>query len=70
MITGVFTPFFRGDRSRARKTGGTGLGLTLAQRIVQAHGGTIRLESEPDRGTTVTISLPLESPAAAASACS
>jgi len=66
----VFTPFFRGDRSRARKTGGTGLGLTLAQRIVQAHGGTIRLESEPDRGTTVTISLPLESPAAAASACS
>jgi two-component system OmpR family sensor kinase len=68
----VFTPFFRGDRSRARKTGGTGLGLTLAQRIVQAHGGTIRLESEPDRGTTVTISLPLEPPAVAtaASACS
>jgi signal transduction histidine kinase len=68
----VFTPFFRGDRSRARKTGGTGLGLTLAQRIVQAHGGTIRLESEPDRGTTVTISLPLDPPAVAtaASACS
>jgi signal transduction histidine kinase len=68
----VFTPFFRGDRSRARKTGGTGLGLTLAQRIVQAHGGTILLESQPDRGTTVSISLPLEPPAAAeaASACS
>jgi signal transduction histidine kinase len=55
----VFTAFFRGDRSRARKTGGTGLGLTLAQRIVEAHGGTIRLQSQPEHGTTVTISLPL-----------
>jgi signal transduction histidine kinase len=55
----VFTPFFRGDRSRARKTGGTGLGLTLAQRIVEAHGGTIRLQSQPEHGTIVTISLPL-----------
>jgi len=55
----VFTPFFRGDRSRARQTGGTGLGLTLAQRIVEAHGGTIRLQSQPEHGTTVTICLPL-----------
>jgi signal transduction histidine kinase len=55
----VFNPFFRGDRSRARQTGGTGLGLTLAKRIVEAHGGTIRLQSQPERGTTVTISLPL-----------
>jgi len=35
------------------------LGLTLAQRIVEAHGGTIRLQSQPEHGTTVTISLPL-----------
>jgi signal transduction histidine kinase len=55
----VFTPFFRGDRSRTRQTGGTGLGLTLAQRIVEAHGGTIALRSQPERGTTATISLPL-----------
>lgn len=55
----VFTPFFRGDRSRARQTGGTGLGLTLAQRIVEAHGGTIGIKSAPERGTTVTICLPL-----------
>jgi two-component system, OmpR family, sensor kinase len=58
----VFTPFFRGERSRSRKTGGSGLGLTLAQRIVQAHGGTIRLDSAPDRGTTATLSLPLGPP--------
>lgn len=54
----VFTPFFRGDRSRARDTGGAGLGLALSRRIVEAHGGRIGLESEPGRGTTVTVWLP------------
>ncbi|MBL9104989.1 MAG: HAMP domain-containing histidine kinase [Myxococcales bacterium] len=54
----VFTPFFRADRSRARSTGGVGLGLTLAQRIVVAHGGSITIDSEPGHGTTVTVTLP------------
>ena len=54
----VFTAFFRADRSRARGTGGVGLGLTLARRIVEAHSGTIQLESRPGEGTTVTIDLP------------
>jgi signal transduction histidine kinase len=54
----VFTPFFRGDRSRARKTGGAGLGLPLAQRIVEAHGGSIAIESQPGQGTTVRIQIP------------
>jgi len=54
----LFTPFFRGDRSRARKTGGVGLGLALARRIVVAHGGTLELESQPDQGTTVRVTLP------------
>lgn len=59
-IPQVFTPFFRADRSRAKETGGVGLGLSLAQRIVRAHGGSIRLSSALNTGTTVTISLPLD----------
>ncbi|HEY5677834.1 MAG TPA: HAMP domain-containing sensor histidine kinase, partial [Myxococcales bacterium] len=54
----LFTPFFRGDRSRARKTGGVGLGLSLARRIVEAHGGTLVAESTPSAGTTMTVALP------------
>ncbi|WP_164011172.1 sensor histidine kinase [Pyxidicoccus trucidator] len=54
----VGTPFYRTDRSRARRTGGVGLGLALARRIVDAHGGTLTLESRPGEGTTVRIDLP------------
>jgi len=55
----VFTPFFRVDRSRTRGTGGVGLGLTLARRVVEAHGGTIEVESAPGAGTTMRIELPV-----------
>jgi two-component system OmpR family sensor kinase len=54
----VFTPFFRADRSRTRETGGVGLGLTLVDRIARAHGGRAVLESEPGRGTRVTLRIP------------
>ena len=56
----LFTPFFRTDRSRARGTGGVGLGLALARRIVEAHGGTIAVESRPALGTTVRFRVPVE----------
>ena len=51
----LFTPFFRADRSRARNTGGVGLGLALAREIVEAHGGTIVVESAPGEGATFRI---------------
>ncbi len=56
----ISTPFFRTDRSRARATGGVGLGLALVRRIVDAHGGTLSLESQPGVGTTVRVTLPAE----------
>ncbi len=60
----VFSAFFRGDRSRSRGTGGVGLGLTLAKRIVEAHGGRIELASAPGAGTTARVALPARAPAA------
>ncbi len=54
----MFTPFFRTDRSRSRTTGGVGLGLVLARRIVEAHEGSISIESTPQSGTAVTVLLP------------
>jgi len=54
----LFTPFFRSDKSRARGTGGVGLGLALVRRIVEAHAGTIAATSDPGRGMVVRFSIP------------
>jgi two-component system sensor histidine kinase BaeS len=50
----VFDRFWRADRSRARSTGGSGLGLSIARKIAEAHGGNITVESAPGAGTTFT----------------
>lgn len=55
----LFEPFFRADRSRTRSTGGLGLGLALARRVVDAHRGTITFSSEVGKGTTACIRLPI-----------
>lgn len=55
----LFEPFFRADRSRAKTTRGLGLGLALARRIIEAHGGSIRVESVLGSGTTVRVELPV-----------
>lgn len=54
----VFTPFFRLERSRNRKTGGMGLGMTVARTVIRAHGGDIRLNNRPEGGLTVVVTLP------------
>lgn len=54
----IFERFYRTDRSRNSSTGGTGLGLAIAKKIVDDHGGKIWAESEPDKGTEISVSLP------------
>jgi signal transduction histidine kinase len=51
----AFEPFFTTRASQ----GGTGLGLAICRRIAREHGGTIRLESDPDRGTQAVVELPV-----------
>ena len=56
----VFRKFVRGSAATASAVKGTGLGLTLVQQIVQAHGGQVRLESQPGAGSTFSIVLPTQ----------
>ena len=55
----VFERFHRVDPSRARATGGAGLGLTIAKKFVEAHGGNIRAESAPGEGSRFIFDLPV-----------
>ena len=54
----VFERFYRADMSRTRQTGGVGLGLAIAQAIVQQHHGRITVQSQPEHGSIFTVYLP------------
>ena len=54
----VFKPFYRIDKSRSQNKSGVGLGLSIANDVIRAHGGNIELETSPYKGLRVKISLP------------
>ena len=61
----IFERFFRADPSRARSKGGTGLGLSIVASLVEAHGGTVSVDSVVGMGTSFAIALPVAGPDAA-----
>jgi signal transduction histidine kinase len=58
-LPNIFERFYRVDKSRTRATGGSGLGLTIARRLVEAHGGKLTVQSEPGKGSRFTLTIPV-----------
>jgi signal transduction histidine kinase len=61
-LPNIFERFYRVDKSRTRATGGSGLGLTIARRLVEAHGGQIEVQSEPGKGSRFAFTVPVAEP--------
>ena len=55
----LFERFYRAEKSRSRDEGGTGLGLSIVKHIVQVHNGTVDVQSEPGKGSTFRIKIPV-----------
>jgi signal transduction histidine kinase len=58
-LPNIFERFYRVDKSRTRATGGSGLGLTIAKRLVEAHGGRIDVQSQPGKGSRFAFTVPV-----------
>lgn len=58
-LPNIFERFYRADKSRSRDTGGSGLGLTIARGLVEAHGGKIKVQSEPGKGSRFAFAIPI-----------
>src|SRR5260221_17743 len=58
----IFEPFFRVAEARDRFSGGAGLGLSITDRVIRAHGGTVNAENQPEGGLVIELTLPVDGP--------